>query len=116
MAFFYLLIFLLLIFGLIGVVVYFFTELTKRLKIIIILSLVFGWILIFGYSLYQDKKRKYHEKLLFNFNHGKVLICKDVNVSKDGFNFVNGTLVFVGKENTEFEGLVVPIDSCKLGE
>ncbi|WP_281950527.1 hypothetical protein [Nitrosophilus kaiyonis] len=116
MAFLYLLIFLLLIFGIIGVVVYFFTELTKRVKFLIILSLIIGWLLIFTYSMYQDKKRKYHEYLLFNFSHGKTLICKDINVTKEKFNFVSGTLVFVGKEKTEFEGLVVPIDSCKIGE
>ncbi|WP_187647086.1 hypothetical protein [Nitrosophilus labii] len=114
MAFLYLVIFLLLIFGVIGVVVYFFTGLTKRLKVSIVLSLLLGWILILGYSLYQDKKRKLHEKLLYSFNHGKVLICKDVNVTNDKFNFVSGTLVFVGKEKTKYEGLVVPIDLCRV--
>jgi len=115
-AFFYLLIFLLLIFAILGIVIYFFTELTKRLKITIVLSLILGWALIFRYSLYQDKKRKYHEMLLFKFNHGKTLICKDVNITKEKFNFVSGTLVFVGKEKTEFEGLVVPIEGCEVGK
>ncbi len=114
MAFFYLLIFLLLIFGIIGAVVYFFTELTKRLKMAIVLSLVLGWFLIFVYSLYQDGKRKKHEVLLFNFRHGKNLICNKVKVSKKEFNFISGTLVFVGKEGSEVEGLVVPLDRCEV--
>ena len=114
MAFFYLLIFLLLLFGIVGVVVYFFTELTQRLKMTILLSLLLGWLLVFGYTLLQDRKRGLHEKLLFAFNHGKNLICKSLQVDKTNFNFVSGTLVFVGKEGSKFEGLVIPIDECRL--
>ena len=80
----------------------------------ILLSLLLGWLLIFGYTLLQDRKRELHEKLLFAFNHGKNLICKDVTVDKTNFNFVSGTLVFVWKEGREFEGLVIPIDECEV--
>jgi len=113
-AFFYLLIFLLLLFALIGVVLYFFTGVTKKIKFMIILSFLIGWFLIFTYTLYQNKKRDYHKLLLYHFKHGKVLICEDINITKDKFNFVDGTLTFVGKEESEFDGIIIPIDKCKI--
>ncbi len=114
MAFFYLLLFSLLIFGIIGVVVYFFTGLTKRLKIAIALSLFSGWLLVFGFTIYQDKTRERHKELLYAFEHQKALWCKGYLVDKKNFNFVSGTMVFVGREKTPYEGLTISIDECEI--
>ena len=118
MAFFYLLIALLLVFGIVGAIVYFFTDLTNRLKYTILASLILGWSLVAGYSYIQSKRRIYHDMLYYRFMHGKVLLCKDpfgkeIAVDRDHFNFVSGTMVFVGKERSPYEGLIVPIDRCK---
>ncbi|NPA63516.1 MAG: hypothetical protein GXO16_00940 [Epsilonproteobacteria bacterium] len=119
MAFFYLLLAVLLLFGMIGAIVYFFTDMTKQLKYTILSALVLGWILVAIYSYYQNQKRILIDKLYYEFSHGRVLECEApfgerVKVDKNSFNFVSGTLVFVGKEGSSYEGLVVPIDSCKL--
>ncbi len=119
MAFFYLLLAILLIFGVVGAVVYFFTDMTKQLKYTILSALLLGWILVAIYSYYQNQRRILIDKLYYEFSHGKVLECEapfgeKVKVKRDRFNFVSGTLVFMGKEGTEVEGLVVPIDSCKV--
>ncbi len=118
MAFFYLLLAILLIFGVVGAVVYFFTDMAQKLKYTILASLLLGWSLVAIYSYYQNKKRIVIDRLYYEYNQGQVLKCKDpfgeiVKVDKRHFNFVSGTLVFVGKEGTKFEGLVVPIESCK---
>jgi len=118
-AFLYLLISLLLIFGIVGAVVYFFTDMTSRVKYLVIASLLFGWLLIAGYSYYQNKKRIYHDMLYYNFTHGKELVCQapfnqQVVVNNRYFDFVSGTMVFMGKEGSPYEGLVVPIDGCRL--
>ena len=117
MALFYLLIFLLLLFGLIGGIVYFFTDLADRLKWVILSSLIAGWLLVAGYSYYQNKERIYHDMLYYNYTQGKILQCLDpygkkVAVDKKHFDFVSGTMVFVGKG--KFEGLVVPLEQCKV--
>jgi hypothetical protein len=57
--------------------------------------------------------------LYFEYNHGKTLECKDpfgkvVKVNKKNFDFVSGTMVFLGKEGSPYEGLVVPIEGCKV--
>ena len=119
MAFFYLLLAILLIFGVVGAVVYFFTDMTKQLKYTILSALLLGWVLVAVYSYYQNQKRIRIDKLYYEFNHGKVLVCEapfgeKVKVDKEHFNFVSGTLVFMGKEGTKYEGLVVPIDSCEV--
>ena len=118
MAFVYFLLFLLLIFALIGGVIYFFTEFTSRIKYFILAALVIGWMAIFAYTYTQNQKRIARDRIYYNFIHQKPLLCKDpfgkeVVVRSDYFDFVSGTLVFVGKEGTKYEGLVVSIDSCK---
>ncbi|BCD67744.1 hypothetical protein [Nitratiruptor sp. YY09-18] len=118
MAFFYFLLFLLVVFAIIGAVVYFFTSFTSRIKYFILAGLFLGWLAIFLYTYWQDQKRIYRDKIYYEFIHGKELMCKnpfgkEVRVKKQNFNFVSGTLVFMGKEGTPYEGLVVSIDRCK---
>ncbi len=121
MAFLYLTLLLLLFFGVLGAVVYFFTDLTNRAKYIILATLIMGWTAIAIYSAYQHHKRIIHDMLYYEYTHGNPLICKTpfgqkVTVDKKNFNFVSGTMVFVGKEGTSYEELVVPMDSCKKEE
>ncbi len=118
MAFFYLLLFLLLLFGVVGVVVYLFTDLTSRAKFTILATLILGWLLVAGYSYYQNQKRIYHDKLYYLFIHGKTLHCRTpfgqkVDINKQNFNFVSGTMVFMGKKKSPYAELVVPIDRCE---
>jgi hypothetical protein len=118
-AFFYLLLLLLLIIGVVGAVLYIFTDMTQRVKHIIFFSLVLGWILIAIYSYYQNKKRVYLDMLYYNYIHGKELQCftpfdERVAVDKKRFDFISGTLVFIGKEGSKLEGLIVPLENCKL--
>ena len=119
MAFFYLLLAILLIFGVVGAIVYFFTDMTKKLKYTILSALLLGWVLVAVYSYYQHQKRLFIDKLYYEYSHGKKLLCKTpfgqrVVVDNKNFNFISGTLVFMGKEGSKFEGLVVPIDSCTV--
>ncbi|MRI83368.1 MAG: hypothetical protein C6I00_03015 [Nitratiruptor sp.] len=121
MALFYLLVALLLIFGMVGAVVYFFSDMTTRLKYIVLGSLVAGWLLIALYSFYQNQRRLYHERLRYRYTHGHELLCESplggwVVVDRKQFDFLPGTMVFVGKEGSAVAGLVVPIDRCKEQE
>ncbi len=118
MAFFYLLLFLLLLFGVVGAVVYFFSDLTSRAKYTILAALILGWLLVAGYSYYQNQRRIHHDLLYYRFIHDKPLHCttpfgQKVEVKKRYFNFVSGTMVFMGKEGSPYAELVVPIDRCE---
>ncbi len=119
MALFYLLLLIFLVFGAVGAVIYFFTDMTQKVKYTILITLIIGWSLIAIYSYYQNKKRLYIDKIYYEYNQGKELLCEDpfgekVKVSKKYFNFVSGTLVFVGKEDTKYDGLIVPLEKCKV--
>ncbi|MRJ02560.1 MAG: hypothetical protein GXO19_04930 [Epsilonproteobacteria bacterium] len=121
MALFYLLLALLLLFGIVGGVVYFFTDIADQLKYIILGSLIVGWGLTALYSYHQQKERIYHERLYFEYNHGKDLLCRDpfgkeITVNRRLFNFNTGTMVFFGRDGTEVAGLVIPIDRCRVKE
>ena len=51
--------------------------------------------------LFESKNLKLSDKkqdLLYAFNQGKALKCKDFNVSKEHFNYEFGTSSFVAKE------------------
>ncbi|BAF70371.1 hypothetical protein [Nitratiruptor sp. SB155-2] len=119
MALLYFLLFLLLIFAIIAAVIYFFGTFASRIKYVLLFALLVGWIAIAGYSYYQHKKTVYLDKIYYEYLHSKTLQCRDTfgiqrKVNKKSFNFISGTLVFMGKEGTKYEGLVVPIDSCKV--
>ena len=114
---YFLLFILILVFAIAGLI-YYVTAISMRMKYFIIATLFIAWAAIFAYSYYQNKKRIYIDKIYYLFVHNKDLECVDpfgqkVIVNKDGFNFVSGTLVFVGKEKSPYEGLVISAESCK---
>ncbi|WP_200762459.1 hypothetical protein [Nitrosophilus alvini] len=116
MAFLYIAIILLLVVTLIGIVFILYTDMGKKFKIVILAAALTGWGMIYFYNSYQEDARERHKKILFDYEHGKEIRCGDTVVSKDKFNYVSGTMVFVGKEESEYAGLVVPLDKCKAGE
>ncbi len=118
MAFLYFTLFLVLLFLLIGAVIYFFTNFASRIKYFFLATLFLGWVAIFLYSYVQNQKRIVRDRLLYEFRHDVHLTCVDsfgkrVQVDKEHFDYISGTQVFIGKEKTPYEGLVVPIESCK---
>ncbi len=118
MAFIYFTLFLVLLFLLIAAVIYFFTNFTSRIKYFFLAALLLGWVTIFIYTYVQNQKRIARDKLLYEFRHDAHLTCIDsfgkrVQVDKNRFDYISGTQVFMGKEKTPYEGLVVPIESCK---
>ena len=114
---YFLLFILILVFAIAGLI-YYVTAISMRMKYFIIATLFIAWAAIFVYSYYQNKKRIYIDKIYYLFMHDKDLECVDpfgqkVIVNRKNFNFVSGTLVFVGKEKTPFEGLIIQVEKCK---
>ncbi len=118
MSLIYFLLFIFILVLAVAGLIYYVTAISMRMKYFIIATLFIAWAAIFSYSYYQNKKRIYIDKIYYLFMHDKNLVCKDpfgqdVMVNRDGFNFVSGTLVFMGKEKSPYEGLVVPAEKCK---
>lgn len=90
-------------------------KLGKKTKPFFIILLI---IFIIFAVLFESKNLKLSDKkqdLLYAFNQGKTLKCKDFNVSKEHFNYEFGTSSFVAKSK-EFKGLVLDIRKCELGD
>ncbi|MBS4234855.1 hypothetical protein [Campylobacter vulpis] len=90
-------------------------KLGKKTKPFFIALLV---IFIIFAVIFENKNLKLSDKkqdLLYAFHQGKVLKCKDFNVSKEHFNYEFGTSSFVAK-NKEFKGVVLDIRKCELDD
>ncbi len=35
-------------------------------------------------------------------------------INNKSFNFISGTLVFVGQDTSDFKGQIIPLDECEL--
>jgi len=107
MAVFYGLIALIILF----IILHLFTELQKQDKIVIVSVVA---VLIFSAIWYErnnNAQRAETHELLLKFKQGKTLICGDVNVTKENFNYVSHT--FIGLEKTKFKGFIIAQKQCK---
>lgn len=83
----------------------------------VILSFIFVVFLMFAYFFQSIQDSKNSQKLenLKAFNQGKTLVCSDINVTNDKFNYEFGTSCFLPKrEFKELSGLVIKILDCKV--
>ena len=74
-------------------------------------------ILIAIISIFTNNQRnteKNYAKIVNIFNRDKTIICDSIKVHKKDFNFISGTLVFMGKEKSDFKGQIIPLDECQI--
>jgi len=89
-----------------------FTELTKKDKIKVVIITIALTIVAFIYESSLSSKTHYNRDLIVNFRQGKTLNCSQTDVNSSYFNFVSGTLSFVGKKE-ENKNLLFEISECK---
>ncbi|MBE2985116.1 hypothetical protein CCAL9344_07320 [Campylobacter sp. RM9344] len=89
-------------------------NISKKIKIIITVVIISSG--IFAY-IYETKKLDTADKnlqLLAEFRQGKSLVCGDINVTNEKFNYEFGTSCFMPKrEFKELSGLVIKISDCE---
>lgn len=80
-------------------------------------------LLILGIVLFTQKQEKQENKitnLAQEFLRGRNLKCQvgtqNLDVNQTHFNFVSGTLTFMGKEGGEYYRKNIPLKACDLGE
>lgn len=93
-------------------------NVSRKSKLIFALSAFLLVALIAIYNYLQDKKSEEISLLRDAFLQGKSLECKIQSqlytITKDTFNFSNGTMSFLGKPNTEFNHLIIPLQECTI--
>jgi len=107
MAFFYGVVALVTLF----IILNLFTELEKRDKVVIasVIAILIGSAI--WYEKNNNTKRANTHALLLKFKQGQTLICGDVNVTKENFNYVSHT--FIGLDKGNFKGFIIAEKLCK---
>lgn len=88
-------------------------RLGKRALPFFIALCVLGIVGIIFYELSVKNKDKKHEEILLAFANSKALICKNVAVTKDKFNYDYGTKSFIIKDKS-VKSLIFNIKECSL--
>ena len=85
---------------------------TSIKKIFATIAVLIYLIALHNYHMTQESKRV--QKMLIAFKEGKTIICKDdskdVNITKDDYNFESGTLVFI---NNKIPDIRYSVDDCR---
>lgn len=91
-----------------------FTELDNRQKQIVyaISAAIIGLIIFYQYSQLSEGSRD--QEMILAFQQGATLECGGQEVHKDHFNFVSGTLTFVGKPNSPRANSTYQLENCNL--
>lgn len=87
-----------------------------RQRLLLASALVLAILCAGIYTLSKRQKSEHVAHLVILFSQGKSLECEGYEVHEQSFNFVSGTLSFVGKPNTPYHRLTLALDSCKLKE
>lgn len=90
-------------------------KLSKKSKILLS---VFSILVIFVAYVYERNLSLNSQKdfeILTKFNQGKVIKCKDYNVTNLKFNYEFGTATFMAKhEISELRGVILDIKDCEI--
>lgn len=90
-------------------------TLSKKIKIA--LGVVFGLLLVVGYmhEVKSAEEIQQNQATLNAFKQGKILLCRGVEINKESFIYMSGTLSFVpNNANTKQKGLVVELQECSV--
>ncbi len=83
----------------------------KLISVILFIAMI-AMISIFTNN--QKSIEKKHAKIINLFNRNKDITCDGIKINNKSFNFVSGTLVFVGQDTSDFKGQIIPLDKCEL--
>jgi len=92
---------------------HYFTELTKKQKV---MTLVVIFTLIFGAYLYNTYNAMQREKMLSvvtKYRQGKAVHCQGREVNATTYSLSVGTYTFIGKKGTPHYSEMISVSSCE---
>ncbi|GMT38322.1 hypothetical protein [Helicobacter bizzozeronii] len=89
-------------------------SLKQKISAIVLLGALGAFLMFYTYK--QDRENQNQMELQRAFLRGETLICRHVHVNNKEFNFVAGTLSFLGKKNTPKQGMLVDLQTCMLAK
>jgi hypothetical protein len=73
-------------------------------------------ILIGIYTILQTSQEKDIYSIKLGFENNKTIICDNIKISKDKFNLVSGTNVFLGRRDSNYKDYIFSLDRCVVGK
>lgn len=92
---------------------HFFTELSLKQKSIF--SLIFATLVVLAifYNAYNDKQQERLLEIATRFNQSLDIECDGVVVNSHNFTLSIGTYTFIGKKDSNFNGMMISATKCK---
>ena len=103
----------LVIVGLFFLTLHYFTELSKKQKVLvtaIVLSVVLSAI---GFNKYKNLQRENMLNIVMKYNQGQNIQCDGVDVNNENYTLSIGTYTFIGKEGTENYSKMISASTCR---
>ena len=94
-------------------VLHFFTELAKKQKLAISISLLLIIILAALYNAFANSKTEQLMNIVTKFNQHQTLSCDGAKINDKGYTLSLGTHTFIGKKDTPFYGKMVSASECE---
>lgn len=95
-------------------------KIPRKTKIILGVCLLLIALLIGIYNSLQEKESEELSLLKNAFTHNKNLTCtfasRTLTISAEHFILSNGTMSFQGKSNTPYNGIIIPLQDCKIND
>ncbi|TLD87478.1 hypothetical protein LS66_008145 [Helicobacter sp. MIT 03-1614] len=95
-------------------------KIPRKTKIVLGLCLLLIALLIGIYNILQEKESEEFSRLKSAFMHNKILTCafqsRTLTISAEHFILSNGTMSFQGKSNTPYNGIIIPLQDCKIND
>ncbi|TLD86296.1 hypothetical protein [Helicobacter sp. MIT 05-5294] len=70
------------------------------------------------FNFFQEKREDTLNDLAHSFLQGKSLICQvgthTIEANNKSFNFISGTLTLMGKEESDYYRVTIPLKACQL--
>jgi hypothetical protein len=103
---------LIVIFVVVFLFIHLFTNLSKqgKLKVFYIFSFIF--IAVLAYEIFESENSDKNREVILKFIHKESIYCKGKEINSTNFNFVSGTLTFVGK-NSNNKDIIIDVKECK---
>ena len=90
-------------------------KISKKNKFLLIFGMVIFVAFAYIYEENLSKSQDRNLEILTAFNQGKILICGDMNVTNDKFNYEFGTASFVAKrEFKELSSIKAQAKECEI--
>jgi len=103
----------LIVVGLLFAAMHYFTELTKKQKIYISLSLLGLITLAVAYNSYNATEQEKMLRIVTKYEQGKTIHCQGRDINSSTYSLSIGTYTFIGKENTPHYAEMIPVSSCE---